>query len=115
MRTTKEPPAQLTLADALKARDEAMQQVEENAELVSPDFSERAQQFILAYLQRHGACSGEVLTNACLQAGIRPHDDRAFGPVYMRLSRSRKIEKAGFCVRKKGHGTAGGNIWKLSQ
>lgn len=104
---------QLTLADALKARDEAMQRVEENAEVISPDFSENAQRFILEYLLQHGESSGETLTNACLKAGIKPHDDRAFGPVYMKLSRAGRIEKAGMCVRKKGHGTAGGNIWKL--
>jgi hypothetical protein len=102
-----------TLFDWEAARDQAMAQVEENANEVVKDFSARAAEFILRYLANNGATSGEDLTDACKAAGIRPHDDRAFGPVYFRLSRTHQIEKAGTCIRKRGHGTNGGTIWKL--
>jgi hypothetical protein len=75
-------------------------------------FKERAAYFILEFLQRDGEQSGEELTDKCKARGLVPHDDRAFGPVLASLSRRGLIEKAGFCPRSKGHGTAGGNIWK---
>lgn len=104
---------QLTLDQAFTRRDHAMASVEANAERHAPAFADRAAAFVLDYLKRHGKASGEDITLACIAAGIQPHDDRAFGPVYMRLSRSRKIRKAGFCVRKRGHGSAGGHVWEL--
>jgi hypothetical protein len=96
--------------DAL--RDEAMGQVEAHAGI---PFAEQAVVFIFDYLVNHGPTSGEVLTIACKQAGIVPHDDRAFGPVYMRLSRAGLIVKQGSIRRERGHGTSGGNIWALAE
>jgi len=87
-----------------------MSQVKQNAGTI---FTARASRFVLDYLGAHGASSGEVITDACKAAGIRAHDDRAMGPVFMSLSRAGLIEKAGFCVRNKGHATGGGNIWRL--
>ncbi len=46
-------------------------------------------------------------------AGLVPHDDRAFGQVYAGLSREKLIVKCGCCDRIKGHGTAGGVIWRV--
>lgn len=74
-------------------------------------FAGRAADFIVAYLRENGPCSGETLTDACKAAGIIPHNDKAFGGVYMALSIRGKIRKAGFCQRRKGHATAGGTIW----
>jgi hypothetical protein len=96
------------------ARDEAMARVASHAEERAPDFTERAQGFVLRYLQEHGPTSGEVLSLACKAAGIRPHDDRAFGPVYFTLSRRRLIEQVGTTLRARGHGTAGGRVWQLT-
>lgn len=104
---------QMTFDIACGLRDEAMSKVEINANEHAPEFSQRAGTFVVEYLAAHGSSSGEDITNSCLNAGIIPHDDRAFGPVYMRLARSGQIKKAGFCKRKKGHGTSGGNIWEL--
>jgi hypothetical protein len=97
------------------ARDAAMEIVESNANEAMPDFSVLAADFIVKHLQSVESAPGEDLTEACKKAGIIPHDDRAFGPVYMRLSRDKKIEKAGSCARRRGHGTSGGIIWRLSQ
>ena len=99
----------LTLTEAIKLRDQAMEVIEQHA---SETFQDQALAFVLSYLTVHGETSGEVLTDACKQAGIVPHDDRAFGPIYMKLSRKGLIEKCGLVVRRRGHGTAGGNVWR---
>jgi hypothetical protein len=101
-------------ATARIERDDAMTRVESAANLWAP-FSERAEAFVLNYLRNHGDTAGEVITDACKAAGIRPHDDRAFGPVYMRLARRGEIRKVGTCARHKGHLTAGGNVWGLDR
>lgn len=101
---------QLTIDQALTARDEAMASVAKNAGAL---FRESARTFVLDYLREHGATPGEVLTDACESAGIVAHDSRAFGPVYMSLSRQGLIEKCGTVARTRGHGTAGGNVWRL--
>ena len=96
------------------ARDKAMGQIGSAAELRSPGFHEAARSFVLAYLARHGPTAGEILTLRCRDAGIRPHDDRAFGPVYFSLARERRIERVGAIRRERGHGTAGGSVWALA-
>lgn len=91
-------------------RERAIDLVTRNAGLA---FIRRAKEFVLEYLQT-GQASGEDIMEACKRAGIRPHnDDRAFGAVYLQLSREGRIEKCGETIRKKGHGTAGGNLWRL--
>ncbi len=95
-----------------EARDTAMGVVGAHAEERHAGFAVAAEAFVLNYL-RSGAASSEALTLACKAAGIVPHDDRAFGPVYMRLARRRQIVKVDSCRRERGHGTAGGNVWGL--
>jgi hypothetical protein len=95
---------------AIAGRDAGMARVEAKA---GPKFSELARDFVISFLREHGDVSGEKITNACKKSGIVPHDDRAFGPVYMTLVRQGWIVKVGTCKRLKGHHTAGGNIWRL--
>lgn len=85
----------------------------ERAEDDVPDFSERAKAFVLEYLRDHGVSSSELITDAAKLAGLVPHDDRAFGAIYQSLARRKRIEFVGFCARRKGHGTAGGRLWRL--
>ena len=92
---------------------EGMRRAAEHAESDEPGFREQAQAFVLAYLDKHSVSSGELITDAAKLAGIRPPDDRAFGAIYAVLSRRNQIAFAGFCLRKKGHSTAGGRIWRL--
>lgn len=101
---------QLTFDEAIAGRDEGMTRVSRKA---GHAFAEQAERFVVIYLRQHNEAPGERITNACKEAGIRPHDDRAFGPVYMRLIRQGLIVKCGTCKRLKGHCTAGGNIWRL--
>jgi hypothetical protein len=95
--------------DWITARDDAMERVERKA---GPEFADAACDFAMSFL-RSGPATAEAITLAARAAGIVPHDDRAFGPVYMRLSRQGLIEKAGPAVRTRGHGTSGGNVWRL--
>jgi hypothetical protein len=99
------------IANAL--RDDAMSTVAVHAQEYKPKFHQAAVDFVLWYLDRFGPAPGETITDACKRAGIQPHDDRAFGPVYMTLARHERIEKIGSVRRERGHGTSGGNIWRL--
>lgn len=96
------------------ARDKALRNVVSAAERSDVLFLERAKKFVLFYLGRCGEASSEEITDAAKANGITPPDDRAFGPVYLSLSRRGLIVKAGFCLRKKGHLTSGGNLWRLA-
>lgn len=73
-----------------------------------------AAEYIVALLRADGPTAGEVLTDRAIAAGFRPHDSRAFGPVYAALARRKAIRCVGYCERTKGNGTAGGRIWSLA-
>lgn len=105
------PPIQMTFEDAERAKSEAMRRVESNAEDYCPTFKEMACLFAVKFLAQNGPHSSEDISIACMAAGIVPHDQRAFGPVYGALSAQGKIVRAGYCQRKKGHNTSGGIIW----
>ena len=82
------------------------------AESRDPAFAERAYQFIVNHIREQAKpVSGESATLACVAAGIQPHDDRAFGPVYARAIRAGEIQVVGFTSRRRGHGTAGGRLY----
>lgn len=72
-----------------------------------------AARFIVGFLARHGNTPGEVLTDEAQKHGLKPHDSRAFGPIFARLSRGGQIRCVGYCERRKGHGAAGGRVWGL--
>lgn len=99
-----------TMDQVAAERDAALDSVARNA---GNAFLAKAMQFTLGYLSEHQSQSGEAITLACKDAGIIPHDDRAFGAVYARLAKLGQIEKCGFAQRKRGHLTSGGNIWRL--
>jgi hypothetical protein len=86
----------------------------DKAEAQDDGFKTRAAEFILGYLAHHGSSSGELLTDAAKLAGIRPHDDRAFGPVYAKLLRDKRMRVVGLAPRAKGHGSAGAKVYELS-
>jgi hypothetical protein len=103
-----------SLDAAAAAREDAMAAVAGKAEEESPGFAQRARDFALAYLAAQGPSTAEDITDAALAAGVRPHDLRAFGPVYAGLARGGMIRKTGQPVpRRRGHATAGGNVWEL--
>jgi hypothetical protein len=91
-------------------RDRVLERIQAKA---GEQFMDAAILCIERYLQHVPEASGEQLVDACKERGIKPAtDDRAFGPVLMKLSREGVIEKAGYTVRQKGHGTSGGVLWR---
>jgi hypothetical protein len=101
------------LAQARAVGQVAGELAERRASRAVSDFSERAKAHILEQLGTLSEASGERLTDGCKAAGIKPPDDRAFGPVYGALVRENLIRCIGFVPRAKGHGTAGGRVWRL--
>lgn len=101
-----------TLFDWKAERDSAMAQVERNA---GPCFIASAMRQAVAFLRTVESASGEEITDAIYAAGITAHDRRAMGPVLKNLARDGLIERVGYCIRKRGHGTGGGLIWRLKK
>ena len=66
-------------------------------------FGYSSRKFVLDYLRRQGPTSGEDLTDAMLEAEIRPPggNDKNFGAIYQSM-------------RRKGNGTLGATIWKIT-
>ncbi len=60
-----------------------------------------------------GPATGEVVVWKLKERGHVPHDDRAFGGVFLALSRRGLIRKIGISTRHRGHGTSGAVVWEL--
>jgi hypothetical protein len=98
------------LAAAMEAGEEAAKACVENAERQGFD-SQAAGEWILDHLRRNGETAGEVLVSEAMK--VHPaHDSRAYGAVLAGLARRKLIEKCGTVPRVKGHGTAGGIVWR---
>ncbi|QIL73711.1 hypothetical protein G7048_22680 [Diaphorobacter sp. HDW4B] len=99
---------------ARKLGAEAAQRAEDKANSDMPGFSERALEHIqkeMLAAGRDARVRGEDLVNSAKFAGIRPAEDRAFGPVFQKAIREGLIEPVGFAPRTKGHGTSGGRVY----
>lgn len=107
--------APTALEKARAAGDRAAAACADKSTLRTPEWRERATLWVLDHLQKHGPTSGEDLTDGCKLAGIHAHDDRAMGAVISKLVRDNLIEKYGNCQRRRGHGTAGGCIWRIKR
>jgi hypothetical protein len=97
---------------ALLARDRAIESLSRHS---GEEFLQAAATFVLEQLAGGTEKTSEQLVDACKAAGIKPHDDRAFGPVIARLARRGKIQKVRHAQREKGHGTSGGNVWRAAK
>jgi len=91
-------------------RDTALETVERNA---GEEFKARAMAFALDWMAGKCIVSGEDITDACKAAGIVPHEDRAFGPVYLALARQGAIVRVGYISRRRGHGAPAPG-WRLA-
>lgn len=85
----------------------------DKAERTTSFNTDAAGKFIVGQLVRYGDMSGEMLVDAAIAHGHRPHDARAFGAVFAGLARKGLIRTAGYCLRTKGNATAGGRVWGL--
>ena len=103
----------MNLQQARTAGEQAGQMCLAFTEAEDSTFSERAARHILLSLRHLQRATGEALTDLCKRDGLVPHDDRAFGPIYARLSKDGRIRRAGWAPRIKGHGTGGATIWEL--
>lgn len=104
---------QLDMLDAIAAGEAGMAQSLGAATRRDPEFANRAEEAILHHLRVVGQCSGEVLTDIARARGAIAPDDRAFGAVYRRLLRARRIVVVGFTARSKGHGSQGAKLYAL--
>lgn len=102
----------VALAVAKRQGEQAIAAGADKATRIDPGFIDRACSHILAYLKAHGVSSGELLTDSCKLAGIKPTEDRHFGVVFQRLIRKNQIRWAGECRRVKGHASRGGSIYE---
>jgi hypothetical protein len=98
---------------AFSERDAALARVMPKAEEACPGFAGLARAFVVSFLRLKGIATGEEITDAAIEAGIQPHDARAFGGVFLSLSKRGVIERRGFALRRKGHNTPGASIWTL--
>lgn len=81
------------------------------AEATTPEFREHALAFIVEFIRKEGQTTGENATRAAVLAGIKPHDERAFGPVYKTALRNGLIRVVGYVPRVRGHGSMGGKVY----
>lgn len=108
---------QLTMTFTARARtarrlgDEAGNHCADKAEQGDPEFRAKALEFIVAFIRQQGQATGESATLAAVLAGIRPHDQRAFGPVYQTAIKRNLIRVIGYVPRVRGHGSAGGKLY----
>lgn len=96
---------------ARKLGGEAGDRAADKAERHDPAFRARALDFIVNYIRQQGETTGESATLAAVLAGIRPPDQRAFGPVYQEAIRKGLIRVVGYVPRVRGHGSAGGKLY----
>ncbi len=99
---------------ARKLGTEAGARAEERANDATPGFSELALAHIRETMLAAPAGAtlrGEDITNSAKLAGLRPPDDRAFGPVFAKAIKQGLLEPVGYAPRVKGHGTAGGRVY----
>jgi hypothetical protein len=102
-----------SLREAFRQRDVGMGQVLDKAERTAAFDAEAAAGALVAYLQQHGPTPGEELVLVCRAAGHVPHDDRAFGPVFLRLLRRGRIQAVGTVKRRRGRGADGAHVYAL--
>jgi hypothetical protein len=107
---------QISLSYAVVAGEAGMARAADAAERRDPAFRTKAEMAVLAHLAAAPSrcASGEDLVDAAIVAGACAPDARAFGSVFLSLSKRGLIR----CVRsdlprRRGHGTSGGKLWSL--
>ena len=105
---------QMSMDFALDTGHSAAQACIEKADELSPGFSEDAYQFILRHVQTLSytdKVSCETLVDVAEANGHKPHDSRAYGPIFRRLVRDGVLHRVGYGMRTKGRGAHGASIY----
>ena len=89
-----------TLSDAVVARDEALENVEQGA---GEEWVELATAWLRNYLETHLEYNPDVVN----QEGPQPPERRAWGIITRRAIQERWIERTGYAPRTRGHATMG--------
>lgn len=100
---------------ARKLGAEAGNAAADKAEQEDLEFRTKALDFIVGYIRKHGEATGESATLAAVLAGIKPKDQRAFGPVYAKALKRGLIRIVGYVPRVRGHGSAGGKLYAIGE
>jgi len=78
------------------------------------NFSMEAAEQCMLGLLKDRPMAGESLVWGCRDAGIIPHDDRAFGAAVHQLHKKGLIKRIGYCARQRP-GTGGPqSVWALA-
>ncbi len=80
------------------------------------EFQAKVARFVLGHLVEFGAASGEDVVDAMQADGLTPPtgDGRAYGPAIQGMSHRGLIEPYGDGTRRKGNGTRGATIWRIT-
>lgn len=80
------------------------------------EFQAKVARFVLGHLVEFGPASGEDFVDAMQLAGLTPAhgDGRAYGPAIQGMSSRGLIEPYGDGSRRKGNGTRGATIWRVT-
>lgn len=83
---------------------------------LSSEFASKVTRFVLGHLVEFGPTSGEDVVDAMQAAGLNPAhgDGRAYGPAIQGMSSRGMIEAYGDGSRRKGNGTRGATIWRIT-
>lgn len=80
------------------------------------EFQAKVARFVLGHLVEFGMQSGEDVVDAMQTSGLLPPhgDGRAYGPAIQGMSARGLIEPYGDGTRRKGNGTRGATIWRVT-
>ena len=97
--------------------DLGMRRAERRAEReTSPGFSDRLASYFYAVLVARGPQTGEQLTDAAREAGLVPGDARCCGRAFqVLLTIGADIVPGVDVPRRRGHGTAGGRLYRVAR
>lgn len=97
---------QLAAVQALCAGFRAADRCLAKAEEEMPGFGNLALAYLKVYAHKHQFFTAEEVTDAARASGLRPHNTKAWGPVFQRATRNKVIARSLQPYRRKyGHGS----------
>lgn len=85
------------LRAARSLRDDGMRRAAEHADRLEPEWTARAEAYIVEYARMHPVFSGEIVRRYAEASGLpSPPDPRAWGNAFKRAQRAAVITSAGY-------------------